>query len=81
MNRKWTPELSEQWQQYYNTAPRFAVFVRNGEFDFEDLGILPKYKDLEPVRCEKSLIPNNADIVYQNTFIIFFFFLILIFVA
>jgi hypothetical protein len=81
MDRKWTPELSEQWQQYYNTAPRLAISIQGGQFYAENLDTLPKYKDFDPVICQKERISNNANFVYQNPFIILLFFIILIFVA
>ncbi len=52
MNRKWTPELSKQWQEYYDTAPRLSVFASAGQLKVEPLGLLPKYKDLEVVQCQ-----------------------------
>jgi hypothetical protein len=80
LDRKWTPELSQQWQEYYHNASRMSYYNRGGQFQMEDLGILPKYKDLEPVKCGKQTIPNNSIIIHQNSFIIFFFFIILIIV-
>ncbi len=50
---KWTPELSKQWQEYYNTAPRMAIFAQGGEYGHEILDTLPKYQDLKPVQCQK----------------------------
>ncbi len=52
VNRKWTPELSKQWQEYYNTAPRLSVFASAGQLKVEPLGLLPKYKDFQVVQCQ-----------------------------
>jgi hypothetical protein len=88
LDRKWTPELSKQWQEYYHNAPRLSIYSRDGEYHNEYLPILPKYKDLEPVPCGKQATANNSTgirsnsiIIYQNSFIIFFFLIILIVVG
>jgi hypothetical protein len=60
LDRKWTPELSQQWQEYYHNAPRISYYNRGGQYLDEELGILPKYKDLEPVKCGKQIIQNNS---------------------
>jgi len=60
LDRKWTPELSKQWQEYYHNAPRLNIYSKDGEYHSEDLQILPKYKDLEPVPCEKQAFPKNS---------------------
>ncbi len=92
MQRKWTPELAQQWQQYYNDGPKLSAYAQGGQFQVEYFETLPKYKDLEPVSCEKqtigttttttgttatATIRNNAKIIHENPFIIFFFFFII----
>ncbi|CAF3997847.1 unnamed protein product [Adineta steineri] len=57
---KWTPELAAQWQEYYNNAPRLSLFVREGHFVSEPLGLLPKYRDLEPTLCKSKPIGNET---------------------
>ncbi|CAF4071354.1 unnamed protein product, partial [Adineta steineri] len=57
---KWTPELAAQWQEYYNNAPRLSLFVRDGHFVIEPLGLLPKYRDLEPALCKSKPIGNET---------------------
>ncbi len=81
MNRTWTPELSQQWQQYYNTAPRMSIYTQGGQFQFEDMNTLPTYKDFDPIICQKQIIPNNSNFIYQNTFFMFLVFIILIFIV
>ena len=63
-NLKWTPELAEQWQDYYNNGPRMVTFTRAGKSDYAPLPTLPKYKDLEPVQCQKQTMTSSASFTY-----------------
>jgi hypothetical protein len=67
LDRKWTPQLTRQWQEYYNNAPRVSLLVREGHFVSEPLGLLPKYQDLEPALCIKRPIENATVIPKDNT--------------
>ncbi|CAF4119878.1 unnamed protein product, partial [Rotaria sordida] len=53
LDLKWTPESAKQWQEYYNKAPRVAVFAGAGQFEAEPLDTLPEYQDFKPVQCQK----------------------------
>jgi hypothetical protein len=76
--------LATQWQEYYNNAPRLSLLVREGHFESEPLGLLPKYRDLEPTLCKikptgnetVSPIGNAAATGLQNIFILLSFLLI-----
>ena len=85
LDLQWTPELATRWQEYYNNAPRLSLFVRGGHFESEPLGLLPKYRDLEPALCKSkptgnetvSPIDNAAAADLQKIFILLSFLLII----
>jgi hypothetical protein len=54
LNITWTPELATEWQEFYNNASRAIDFGRSGHLEQEFFPTLPKYKDLQPLECEKQ---------------------------
>jgi hypothetical protein len=54
LNITWTPELATEWQEFYNNASRAIDFGRSGHLEHEFFPTLPKYKDLQPLECEKQ---------------------------
>ncbi|CAF0875388.1 unnamed protein product [Adineta ricciae] len=53
-NITWTHELKEQWQQFYNNAPRRGFYGRSGQFHSKEIKVLPSYKDLPSETCQNS---------------------------
>jgi hypothetical protein len=63
---KWTPESVKGWQEFYNNASRLVFFGKAGNFSYEVLPTLPKFRDLKPPPCKKG----NASIpIHQNPFV------------
>jgi hypothetical protein len=63
MELKWTPESIQQWQEFYNDAPRVVIFGQTGNFSFENITKLPEFKDLKASECKRSIL-NSA--IRQN---------------
>ncbi|CAF1123173.1 unnamed protein product [Adineta ricciae] len=59
-NITWTPELKEQWQQFYNSAPRRGFYGRSGQFHSKEIKVLPSYKDLPSETCQNSTGTNQT---------------------
>lgn len=59
-NILWTPELREQWQEFYNSAPRRGFYGRSGQFHSKEIPVLPSYKDLPSETCQKSTGTKQA---------------------
>ncbi|UJR07225.1 hypothetical protein I4U23_011513 [Adineta vaga] len=74
-NITWTSEVANQWQEFYNTAPRRLFYGRSGDMQHEDLPALPTYKDLPTEICQKSI--GNKQTINIFLMFIFFFFKIL----
>jgi hypothetical protein len=68
MKRKWTPEAIVQWQEFYNNASRLLIYGHAGNFSYETLPRIPKYKDLKPPECKRG-IPSLA--IRHNSLILF----------
>ena len=63
--RKWTPELISQWQEFYVNGPRVLFAGVSGDFYLENMTRLPTYEDLRSVSCSKqtstaTLLPNTS---------------------
>ena len=65
---KWTPELTSKWQEFYNNASRVVISGSAGNFKFDELPMLPEYKDLKAEECKRR-ISNSA--TRHNAFAIF----------
>ncbi|CAF3360809.1 unnamed protein product [Rotaria socialis] len=51
---KWTPERVAEWQEFYNTVPRIAIYGAAPNLQFNPLPRIPEYKDLKPVICTRD---------------------------
>ncbi|CAF4783786.1 unnamed protein product [Rotaria socialis] len=71
MDLKWTPELAEQWQKFYNDAPRVVISGPTGNFTITNLTRLPDYEDLKPAECKRSITNTAIRSVFLSMFFTF----------
>ncbi|CAF4969010.1 unnamed protein product [Rotaria sp. Silwood1] len=53
MDLKWTPQLAEQWQQFYNNASRRVIFGGGNIVNQQLLSAIPPYNDLVSESCNR----------------------------
>ena len=58
-HRTWTPEQVIEWQEFYNTASRWAFYGASGNFTTDLLPHIPQYHDLTPPPCHKGIPPTT----------------------
>jgi hypothetical protein len=67
---QWTPELIVQWQEFYDNASRYLFYGRAGEHSIEYMAEIPKYEDLKPSECKRTIL-NSA--LNQKSFVLLIF--------